>query len=103
MHIGVTTIHFGIGIKPGTTLLGLNNKSKAVLRNKLSEVKFFVKYELSMVLIDLQTDNDSRYKEVFMIVLEKAFAVFLVMKMTYFNCLQFEESLYFPDFLIKVV
>lgn len=53
MHIGVTTIHFGIGIKPGTTLLGLNNKSKAVLRNKLSEVKFFVKYELSMVLIDL--------------------------------------------------
>ena len=53
MHIGATTIHFGIGIKPGTTLLGLNNKSKAVLRNKLSEVKFLIKYELSMALIDL--------------------------------------------------
>lgn len=80
MHIGATTIHFGIGIKPGTTLLGLNNKSKAVLRNKLSEVKFLIKYELSMALIDLQTDNDSRYEEVFMMVLEKTFAGFLVMK-----------------------
>lgn len=80
MHIGATTIHFGIGIKPGTTLLGLNNKSKAVLRNKLSEVKFLIKYELSVALIDLQTDNDSRYKEVFMMVLEKTFAGFLVMK-----------------------
>ena len=47
MYIGVTTIHFGLGIKSGTTLLGLNNKSKAVLRNNLSEVKFLIKDELS--------------------------------------------------------
>ena len=37
-----TTIHSGLGIKPGIKLLGLNNKSKAALRNKLPEVKFLI-------------------------------------------------------------
>ena len=37
---GGTTIHYGLAIKPGTKLLGSNNKSKAVLRNRFSEVKF---------------------------------------------------------------
>ena len=34
VNIGGTTIHFALGIKPGTNLLGLNDKSKAALRNR---------------------------------------------------------------------
>ena len=33
VNIGETPIHFGLGIKPGTKLLGLNDKSKAGLKN----------------------------------------------------------------------
>ena len=40
VNVGGTTIHTGIGIKPGAKLLGLNHKSKAALRNRLSELKF---------------------------------------------------------------
>ena len=42
VKIGGTTIHSGLGIKPGTKLLDLNDKSKAVLRNRLSEVKLLI-------------------------------------------------------------
>ena len=38
-NIGSTTIHSGLGGKPAISLLGLNDKSKSALRNKLSEVK----------------------------------------------------------------
>ena len=38
VNIGGSTIHVGLGIEPGTKLLGLNVKSKAALRNRLSEV-----------------------------------------------------------------
>ena len=38
INIGGTTIHSGLGIKPGTKVLGLNDKSKATFRNRLSEV-----------------------------------------------------------------
>ena len=31
-----------IGIKPGTKVLGLNDKSKAALRNRSSDVKFLI-------------------------------------------------------------
>ena len=34
VNIGGTTIHSGLGIKPGAKLLGLNDKSKAALRNR---------------------------------------------------------------------
>ena len=40
VNIGETTIHSGLGIKPGAKLLGLSDKPKTVLRNRLSEVKF---------------------------------------------------------------
>ena len=40
MNAGGTTIHFGFAIKPGTNLFGLNEKPKAVLRNRLSQVNF---------------------------------------------------------------
>ena len=42
VNIGGTTIHSGLGIKLGTKLLGLNEKSKAALRNRLSEVKLLI-------------------------------------------------------------
>ena len=47
------TIRSGLGIKPGTKLLGLNDKSKATLRNRLSEVKYLNKDEHFMVSSDL--------------------------------------------------
>ena len=53
VNIGGTTIHSGLAIKPGTKLLGLNDKSKAALRNRLSEVKLLIIDELSMVSSDL--------------------------------------------------
>ena len=42
VNIGGTTIHSGLGIKPRIKLLGLNDKSKAALRNRFSKVKFFL-------------------------------------------------------------
>ena len=49
VNIGGTTIHSGLGIQPGAKLLGLNDKSKAALRNRLSVLKFLIIDELSMV------------------------------------------------------
>ena len=79
-----TTIHSGLGIKPGIKLLGLNNKSKAALRNKLSEVKFLIIDELSMVSSDLWIDINSRFEEVLIIIPEKAFASLSVMTVSDF-------------------
>ena len=42
VNIGGTTTHSGLGTKPGTRLLGLNDKSKATLRSRLSEVKLLM-------------------------------------------------------------
>ena len=57
-------------------LLGLNDKSKAVLKNRLSEVNFLLLTidDLSVVSIDLLTDIDSRLGEIIMMIREKAFA-----------------------------
>ena len=78
VNIGGTTIHSGLAIKPGNRLLGLNDKSKATLRNKLSEVKFLIIDELSMVSSDIWVDINSRLQETFRIT-EKAFAGLSVM------------------------
>ena len=48
VNIGGTTIHSGLQTKLGTKLLGLNGKSKAALRKRLSEVK--------LLIIDLWTN-----------------------------------------------
>ena len=53
INIDATTIHSGLGIKPGMKLRVLNDKSKPALRNRLSEVKLLVINELSMVSNDL--------------------------------------------------
>ena len=79
VNIGGTTMHSGLGIKPGMKLLGLNGKSKAALRNRLSEVKLLIIDKLSMLSSDLWTDIDSRLGEIFMMIPEKAFADLSVM------------------------
>ena len=56
VNIGGPTIHSGLRIKPRTKLLGLNDKSKAALRNRLLKKKFLVTDELSVVSSDLWTD-----------------------------------------------
>ena len=43
VNIDGTTIYSGLGIKLGTKLLGLNEKSKAVLRNRLLEAKLLIR------------------------------------------------------------
>ena len=42
VNIGGTNIYSGLGIKPRIKLFGLNDKSKAGLRNQLSEVEFLI-------------------------------------------------------------
>ena len=49
VNIGGTTIRSAFEITHGTKLLGLNDKSKAVLVNILSKVKFLIIDELCMV------------------------------------------------------
>ena len=71
---GTTTIHSCYESKPGTKSLGLNGKSKAALRSRLSEVKLLITDELSMVSSNLWTDVESRLREMFMMIPEKAFA-----------------------------
>ena len=39
LYKGGIIIHSGLRIKPGTNLLGLNDKSKAALKNRLSKMK----------------------------------------------------------------
>ena len=64
VSIGGTIIHSGFGIKPRTKLLGVNDKSKAALRNELSEVKLLIIDTHSMVSSDLWTDIDLRLEEI---------------------------------------
>ena len=61
-------------LKLDQKLLGLNDKSKAAVRNKLPEVKSLITDELPMLLSDLWTNIDSRLGEVFMTILQNAFA-----------------------------
>ena len=46
LNRGGITINSGYGIKPGTKLLGLNDKSEVALRNRLSGVKLLTIDEL---------------------------------------------------------
>ena len=68
---GENNIHSGPAIKPGTKLLGLNDKSKAALRNNLSEVKLLIIDELSTESSDLWENIDSRSGKIFIMIPEK--------------------------------
>ena len=62
VNIGGITIHSGFGIEPGIKLLGWNNKSKAALRNRLSQVKFLIVDEISMASSNGQILTQGREK-----------------------------------------
>ena len=64
VNIGGTTIHSGLGIKPGVKLLGLSDKMKACLRNKLSGIKMVIIDEFSMVSSDLLFKINARLLEI---------------------------------------
>ena len=66
-------------MKPGTKLLGLNDKFRATLRNGLSEAKFLVIDKHSTVSSNLWIDFDSRLGEMFMMIPEKVFPSLSVM------------------------
>ena len=68
------TFILALELKLDQKLLGLNDKSKAAVRNKLPEVKSLITDELPMLLSDLWTNIDSRLGEVFMTILQNAFA-----------------------------
>ena len=88
VNIGGITINSGLAIKPGTKLLVLNDKSKAALRNRLSEVKLLIIDELSMVFSDLWIDVDS---------------VAGISVMTCSSYLQSNGSLYFLIFFLIIM
>ena len=74
---GGTNIDSDLGIKPGKKLFGLNSKSKAALGNRLSEMKFLITDELSILSGDLWKDTDARLEEMFMMIPIKPFAGFM--------------------------
>ena len=59
VNVGRTSTFSFLGIEPGTKL-GLNDKSKAALRNRLSKVKVLVIDKIFMVSSDLWTDIGPR-------------------------------------------
>ena len=79
VNISWAIINSGLKIKPGTKLLDLNDKCKANLRNGSSGLKCLIVDELSLVSSNLWTDIDSRLGELFLMILEKAFADLSVM------------------------
>ena len=94
-NIGENTIDSDLGIKPGIKLLGLKDKSKVTLRNRLSEVKLLIIDELFIVSSELSRDINSSLGEIFMMIPEKAFAVLSVTTVT--------ELLQLPPFREKLI
>ena len=59
------TIHSALEIKPGAKLSGLSDKTKASLRNKLSEVKLLMIDKIAMVSSNLRTEIDASLSDTF--------------------------------------
>ena len=78
-NIDETTIDSGLGRKPETNPLDLSDKSKAALIAMLSDAKFLIIDELSMLLSGLRTDIDSKLREEFEGIKEKNLAAILAM------------------------
>ena len=70
VNMGGTTIHSGLASKPGTKVLGLNDKTKAALTNKLKDELIWYQMIYEQIL---------SLGEIFMMILEKAFAGLSVM------------------------
>ena len=75
INIGMTKIHSALWIKPGAKLSGLIDKAKASLRNKLSEAKLLIIYEISIISSDLWTKIDATMFEIFSVSTKASFAV----------------------------
>ena len=65
-------------------MFSLNDKSKAVLRNSLSEVKYLVIVEFSTVSSDLWTDISLSLVEILMMIPGKSFAGLSIMTVSDF-------------------
>ena len=53
VHINGTSIHYGLQISIRSKMFPLNERQRAILRNKLSEVKIIIIDEISMISIML--------------------------------------------------
>ena len=60
-----TTIHSGLEINVGSKLYPLNDQQRAAFRNKLSEVRFIIKDEISMASSVLFYQVNQRLNETF--------------------------------------
>ena len=65
LNRGRITINSGYGIRLGTELLGLNDKSEVALRNRLWGVRLLIIDELYMESNDLWTNIDSRLGNIY--------------------------------------
>ena len=65
INIDGTTIHTALGINAGHKLYPLNDRQRGILRNKLSEIKFIILDEISMVLSVLLYQVHQRLNEIF--------------------------------------
>ena len=71
----MTKIHSALGVKPGANLSGLIEKAKASLRNKLSEARFLIIDEISIISNDLWSKRDATMFEIFSVSIELLLAV----------------------------
>ena len=74
VNTGEKTIYSGLEITPGVKLLGVSNKMKTSLRNKLSEVKMVIIDEFSMVASDLFFKINASLLEIFICSIAVEFA-----------------------------
>ena len=66
VHINVTAIHAGLQINVGGKMLPLNDRQRAVLRNKLPEVKIIIIIdEISIVSSMFLYQVNQRLNEIF--------------------------------------
>ena len=80
VNIGGTSIHSGLGdIKPWIKLLGLSDKSKATVRNTLSEVKFQLLMNCQWYQMIYGSVLIQGCRKFFLMIIEKLFAGLLVM------------------------
>ena len=65
INIDGTTIHTALGINVGHKLYPLNDRQRGILRNNLSEIKFIIIDEISVVSIVLSYQIHQRLNEIF--------------------------------------
>ena len=74
INIDGTTIHTALGINVGHKLSPLNDRQRGILRNKLSEIKFIIIDEISMVSSVLFYQVHQRLNDIFGVSTDLPFA-----------------------------